>query len=167
LKGSNSVNLEAGFVLHDPIAPRIAGAVPRCIQPIGCEDHQELIADGITMAAKMVDRLEQQNKFGKVTPENVAYYCLQSLKSGRRAGGCSLVDVPGVQAQLNGHYHHRNIHITANANRNTFAPPHKAGEIPATLHLSPPWPHLALSHACLGPDSCPATRTLPPLLGNG
>jgi hypothetical protein len=24
-----------------------------------------------------------------------------------------------------------------------------------------------LSHACLGPDSCPATRTLPPLLGNG
>ena len=94
---------EIGYVLRDAIAPRIAGAVPRCIQPIGCEDHQELVQDGITMAAKMVDRLEQQNKFKKVTPGNVSYYCLQHLKSGRRAGGCSMADVHGVQAQLNGH----------------------------------------------------------------
>ena len=94
---------EIGYVLRDAIAPRIAGAVPRCIQPIGCEDHQELIQDGITMAAKMVHRLEQQNKFSKVTPGNVAFYCLQHLKSGRRASGCSSADAHGTQAQLNGH----------------------------------------------------------------
>jgi len=35
-KGPNSMSPEVGFVLPDAIAPHIAGAVPRCVQLIGC-----------------------------------------------------------------------------------------------------------------------------------
>ena len=93
---------QAGWILQDEIAPRIAAVVPRSIKSIGAEDSQELVQDGICMAAKMVDRLERQGKLGKVTSSNVAFYCLQHLKSGRRANGCSTVDIMGTQAQLNG-----------------------------------------------------------------
>jgi 4-hydroxy-3-methylbut-2-en-1-yl diphosphate synthase IspG/GcpE len=93
---------QAGWILQDEIAPRIAAVVPRSIQAVGAEDSQELVADGICMAAKMVDRLEHQGKLGKVSPGNVAFYCLQHLKSGRRAGGSSTVDAHGTQSQLNG-----------------------------------------------------------------
>ena len=94
---------QAGYVLRDEIAPRIAGVVPRSIQPVGAEDHAELIQDGITMAAKMVQRLEDQGKLNNGAGAcNVAYYCLQHLKSGRRAAGSSAVDVHGSMTQLNG-----------------------------------------------------------------
>ena len=93
---------QAGWILQEEIAPRIAGAVPRSILCVGAEDSQELVQDGITMAAKMVDRLEQQGKLDKVTPGNIAYYTLQHLKSGRRAGGSSTVDVMASHTQLNG-----------------------------------------------------------------
>ena len=76
---------QAGWILQEEIAPRIAGAVPRSILCVGAEDSQELVQDGITLAAKMVDRLEQQGRLDTVTPGNVAYYTLQHLKSGRRA----------------------------------------------------------------------------------
>lgn len=93
---------QAGWILQDQIAPRIAGAVPRSILCVGAEDHAELVQDGITLAAKMVDRLEQQGKLGKVTPGNIAYYTLQHLKSGRRANGSSRVDTYGTGTQLDG-----------------------------------------------------------------
>ena len=93
---------QAGWILQEEIAPRIAGAVPRSILCVGAEDSQELVQDGITMAAKMVDRLEQQGKLNKVTPGNVAFYTLQHLKSGRRANGTSSVDVMATATQLNG-----------------------------------------------------------------
>lgn len=93
---------QAGWILKEEIAPRIAAVVPRSIQSVGAEDHQEFIQDGITMAAKMVDRVEAQGKLGKVSASNIAYYTLQHLKSGRRAGGCSTADAHGTQAQLNG-----------------------------------------------------------------
>ena len=93
---------QAGWILQDEIAPRIAAVVPRSIQSVGAEDSQELVQDGICMAAKMVDRLERQGKLGKVTASNIAYYTLQHLKSGRRANGSSTVDIMGTQAQLNG-----------------------------------------------------------------
>ena len=53
------------------------------------------------MTAKMIDRVETQGKLGKFSASNVSYYCLQYLKSGRPASGCSLADAPGTQAQLN------------------------------------------------------------------
>lgn len=93
---------QAGWILQEEICPRIAAVVPRSILCIGAEDHAELVADGITMAAKMIDRVEAQGKLGKVTAGNIAYYCLQHLKSGRRAVGSSCVDVHGSMTQLNG-----------------------------------------------------------------
>jgi len=92
---------QAGWILQEEIVPRIAGAVPHSILCVGAEDRQELVCDGITMAAKMVDRLEQQGKLDKVTPGNIAYYTLQHLKSGRRANGSSTVDVMASRTQLN------------------------------------------------------------------
>jgi hypothetical protein len=37
-----------------------------------------------------------------LTPGNIAYYTLQHLKSGRRAGGTSTVDIMASATQLNG-----------------------------------------------------------------
>jgi len=93
---------QAGWILKEEVAPRIAAVVHPSIQSVGAGDHQELIADGITMAAKMIDRVEAQGRLGKVSASNIAYYTLQHLKSGRRAAGCSSSDAHGTQAQLNG-----------------------------------------------------------------
>jgi hypothetical protein len=57
---------QAGWILKDEIAPRIAAMVPRSIQPVSAEDHQELTADCLTMTAKMIDRVEAQGKLSKV-----------------------------------------------------------------------------------------------------
>ena len=40
---------QAGWILQEEIAPRIAGAVPRSILCVGAEDSQELVQDGIKM----------------------------------------------------------------------------------------------------------------------
>jgi hypothetical protein len=93
---------QAGWILQEEICPRIAAVVPRSIQPVGAEDHAELVQDGITMAAKMIDRVEAQGKLGKVTAGNIAFYTLQHLKMGRRANGSSRVDVLATGTQLDG-----------------------------------------------------------------
>lgn len=93
---------QAGWILQEEICPRIAGTAPKSILCVGAEDHAELIADGICMAAQMIDRVERQGKLGKVGPGNISYYTLQHLKSGRRATGSSCVDVYGSTTQLNG-----------------------------------------------------------------
>lgn len=54
------------------------------------------------MAAKMVNRLEDQGKLQTVTPGNIAYYTVQHLKSGRRSSGSSTVDAYGAGTQLSG-----------------------------------------------------------------
>ncbi len=63
---------KAGFVLMNEIVPRLRSAIPRCVKPVGAEDAEELVQDGIVQAAKMLDRLERQGK--QVTPGNIAYY---------------------------------------------------------------------------------------------
>jgi hypothetical protein len=93
---------QAGFILNDQIVPRLYGAVPRSVLCVGSEDPQELIQDSIVMAAKMIDRVEQQGKLGKVSASNIAYYTVQHMKSGRRANGSSTVDIMSTATQLNG-----------------------------------------------------------------
>jgi hypothetical protein len=108
---------QAGWILQEEIAPRIAGAVPRSILCVGAEDHAELVQDGITMAARMVDRLEQQSKLNNgAGASNVAYYTLQHLKSGRRAAGSSCVDVHGSMTQLNGVVENHSLSEVVNQN---------------------------------------------------
>ena len=85
-------------VLLTQIVPRLRSAIPRSVRCIGCEDHEELLQDGIAMAAKM---LLNANRNGKsVSAGNVAYYTLQHLKSGRRSVGYSSVDVLASATQL-------------------------------------------------------------------
>jgi hypothetical protein len=93
---------QAGWILQEEICPRIAAVVPRSIQPVGAEDCAELVQDGITLAAKMIDRVEAQGKLGKVTAGNIAFYTLQHLKMGRRANGSSRIDVLATGTQLDG-----------------------------------------------------------------
>jgi len=93
---------QTSWILNDQIAPRLGSAIPKSVVCVGAEDHNELVQDGITMAAKMIVRVEQQGKLGKVSASNIAYYTIQHLKSGRRSTGSSSVDIMASQTQLNG-----------------------------------------------------------------
>jgi len=91
---------QAGFVLLDKIIPRLKAAIPRTIHAVGCEDVEELVQDGIAIAAKMLHSVELAGK--QVTPGNIAYYTIQLLKSGRRSVGNSKTDVLASATQLHG-----------------------------------------------------------------
>ena len=93
---------QASWILSEEIVPRLRGAVPRSVRQVGAEDAEELIQDATVMAAKMLNRVESQGKLGKVGPSNIAYYTIQHMKSGRRSGGASSVDVLGTGTQLSG-----------------------------------------------------------------
>jgi len=93
---------QASWILQEEVVPRLCGAVPQTVRCVGAEDHQELIQDATCMAARMLDRVEQQGKLGKVSASNVAYYTIQHLKSGRRSNGSSRIDVMASATQLNG-----------------------------------------------------------------
>jgi len=89
---------QAGVVLVQEIAPRLRSAIPQCVTKVGAEDDEELLQDGLTMAAQMLNNLELRGK--QVTPGNVAYYCLLHLKSGRRSYSGGRTDVMGSATQL-------------------------------------------------------------------
>jgi len=52
------------------------------------------------MACSMMAAVEKAGK--KVTPGNIAYYCIQKIKSGRRSTGSNTVDVYGSGTQIKG-----------------------------------------------------------------
>jgi hypothetical protein len=89
---------QAGTLLLDEIAPRLRAAIPRCVQPIGAEDAEELIQDATVMAAKMLQSVQAAGK--KVTPGNIAYYCILHMKSGRRSHSASRADTMAAGTQL-------------------------------------------------------------------
>jgi hypothetical protein len=91
---------QAGTLLVDEITPRLRTLVPKSVKPVGAEDEEELLQDAITIAAQMLDRVEQQGK--AVTPGNIAYYTVLHLKSGRRSQGSSCVDTMAAGTQLEG-----------------------------------------------------------------
>lgn len=91
---------QAGSLLVEEIAPRLRTLVPKSVKPVGAEDPEELLQDAITIAAQMLDRVEQQNK--KVTPGNIAYYVILHMRSGRRSQGSSRVDTMAAGTQLDG-----------------------------------------------------------------
>jgi len=91
---------QAGVVLTQEIAPRLRTVVAH-IQPVGCEDAEELYQDGLAMAAKMLDQLERRGK--AVTPGNVAYYVTLHLRSGRRSHGAGRSDAMASTTQLDQH----------------------------------------------------------------
>jgi hypothetical protein len=91
---------QAGFVLQDQVIPRLRSAIPKVVHCVGAESHNELIQDSIAMACSMMAAVEKAGK--KVTPGNIAYYCIQKIKCGRRSTGSSTVDVYGSGTQING-----------------------------------------------------------------
>jgi len=87
---------QAGVVLME-IAPRLRSAIPG-VRKVGAEDDEELLQDGLAMAAEMLHNLGNRGK--SVTPGNIAYYCLLHLKSGRRSYSGGRTDVMGSGTQL-------------------------------------------------------------------
>ena len=85
----------------EEIAPRLRNAIPRCVSKVGAEDDEELLQDGLVMAAHMLHNLEERGK--AVTPGNVAYYTLLHLKSGRRSYSTGSTDVMGSGTQIGHH----------------------------------------------------------------
>jgi len=90
---------ENGVVLLEEIAPRLKAVVPH-IKTVGCEDSEELYADGIAMAAKLLDGLEARGK--AVTPGNIVFYTALHLRSGRRSYSTGHTDVMGSATQIAG-----------------------------------------------------------------
>ena len=74
----------AGMILLEQVMPLIRAAIGRGIaQPVGCEDIAELVQDGIAQAAAMIEGSEKAGK--ELHPKSVAWYAVQSIKSGRRS----------------------------------------------------------------------------------
>lgn len=90
---------QAGIVLLEQIAPRLKIAVPH-IKLVGCEDKEELLQDGLCMAAHLLENNERQGK--QVAASSVAYYTILHLKSGRRSHSAARTDVMGSGTQLDG-----------------------------------------------------------------
>jgi DNA-binding NarL/FixJ family response regulator len=99
--------------LQEEVVPRLRSSIPRAVRCVGAEDAEELIQDATVIAARMIIRAESQNKLGKITPGNFAYYTLQHCKAGRRAMGSSSVDVMGTATQLRGKTALHSLHEVA------------------------------------------------------
>src|ERR1700677_99358 len=94
----------AGDVLCTQVAPKLASAIPSAVNFIGCEDAQELVQDGVAMAAKMIHNAERSGKKvtrsatgrrGDISAGNIAYYAIVKLRNGCRSSGMVTGDVYG------------------------------------------------------------------------
>ena len=86
----------AGELLLDVIQPMLIAVVPQVVKTTGAEDSDELVQDGMCMAAQAIELLENQGK--ELMPRSVAYYTIQRLKSGRRSQYAGRMDAmcPGA-----------------------------------------------------------------------
>jgi len=92
---------EAGCVLVDQVVPLLTAIVGRgAVKPIGCEDHRELVAEGVALAAAMLASAEASGK--EVSASSLAHYAAQSLKAGRRTYGAGRQDALSAAAALDG-----------------------------------------------------------------
>ena len=93
---------KAGQLLLDGVRPIIRASLAKgAVKTMGCEDLQELEADGMAQAANMLESAELAGK--EVSPNSVAFYVLQALRSGRRFGCASRTDAMSPATQLDGH----------------------------------------------------------------
>ena len=89
-------------MLLDSVRPIIRASLAKgAVKTVGCEDLQELEADGMAQAANMLESAELAGK--AVSPNSVAFYALQALRSGRRFGCASRTDAMSPATQLDGH----------------------------------------------------------------
>ena len=90
----------SGTILLEEIAPRLRSVIPRSVKKVGAEDDEELIQDGLCMAARLLQGVEAAGKH--VTAGNIAYYTILHMKSGRRSSGCGRTDALASATQLDG-----------------------------------------------------------------
>jgi hypothetical protein len=108
----------SGYLLEHEVYPRLISAIPNAISFYAPEDAQEVIQDGVAMAAKMMDGAEKNGKrvvkspikqnghrkqAREITCGNIAYFTIQKLRCGRRSTGSSVEDVCAAGTQLQGH----------------------------------------------------------------
>ena len=84
----------------DQIAPRLRTIIPTAVKPVGCEDAEELVQDGLAFAAQLLHSLEAKGR--QVTAGNICYYVVLHLKSGRRSQPGSRTDALAPGAMLDG-----------------------------------------------------------------
>jgi hypothetical protein len=80
----------AGLILIEEIIPRLRSTVPRCVQPVGSKDAEELLQDSIAVAAQMLHNIEHSGR--EVLPAVIACCVLLYLQSGWRSNNCSQTD---------------------------------------------------------------------------
>ncbi|MFC1452198.1 hypothetical protein ACFLSJ_02490 [Verrucomicrobiota bacterium] len=91
----------AGLLLVNRIMPLIAGAIAKgAVRATGCEDLEELRAEGCALVAALLESAERRGK--EVPPQSVAYYAVEGLKRGRRSGYSGTADVMSPGATLFG-----------------------------------------------------------------
>ena len=93
---------ESGTMLVREVAPRLKTTTRR-LQQVGADDREELLADGVAIAAQMLESAERNGK--DVTAGNIAYYATKQLASGRRSTVGGRVDALCPAAQLDGKSH--------------------------------------------------------------
>ena len=96
----------AECLLVEQIAPRLR-ATSRCLPQVGADDAEEMYADGMAMAAAMLDSAEKRGK--KVTAGNIAWYAGKQLASGRRSTYGGRADALCPAAQLDGNAQHTSL----------------------------------------------------------
>jgi hypothetical protein len=89
---------QAGELLVNEVAPRIQSLAPS-LNPVGCEDHEELCQDAIAIAAGLLQSVETRGK--RATPGTIAFFALGLVRQGRRSTGLSKTDVMHPAAQVN------------------------------------------------------------------
>jgi hypothetical protein len=90
---------QAGTMLVQEVAPRLR-TTTRHLPQVGADDAGELYADGIAIAAGMLDSAERKGK--AVTAGNIAYYATKQLAGGRRSTFGGRADAVCPAAQLDG-----------------------------------------------------------------
>ena len=92
---------EGGMVLVGKVVPLIMAAIHHgAVKPVGSEDREELISEATAIAARTLDSCESRGK--PVSPNSLAYYAIQTLKSGRRSGSAGRTDAMCPAVQLDG-----------------------------------------------------------------
>ena len=90
-----------GEMLLRQVRPIIRASLAKgAVKTVGSEDLQELEQDGMAQAANMLEAAEKAGK--EVSPNSVAFYVLQALRSGRRFGCASRTDAMSPATQLDG-----------------------------------------------------------------
>ncbi len=88
----------AGSLLLSAVIPLITAGIRRGAKPVGTEDYNELVQDASAVAAAMIDSAERRE--APIIPKSIAYYAVQTIKSGRRSTSAGRTDVMSAVVRM-------------------------------------------------------------------